>query len=69
MSESELALVKHKIEQHVCPEIAEARGAALNAKKEAEKCWAKAINKIAEHAGLTKGPDDTWRDPATSEAA
>ena len=68
MSESERALVKYKVDQHVSPEIAESRDAALNAMKEAEQGWAKAINKIAEHAGLTKGPDGSWRNRSISEA-
>jgi hypothetical protein len=37
--------------------------------KEAEAGWQKAIDKIAERGGLTKGPDGTWRDPSMSEAA
>jgi hypothetical protein len=28
--------------------------------KEAEQGWQKAIDKIGERAGLTKGPDGTW---------
>ena len=62
-------MVRHRLEQHVVPEIAEARDATLNAMKEAEQGWAKAINKIAEHAGLTKGPDGSWRNRSISEAA
>ena len=62
LNDAELALVKHKVEQHVSPEIAEARDATLKAMKEAEQGWQKAIEKIAERAGLTKGPDGTWRD-------
>ena len=64
-----LAVVKHKVEQHVSPEIVEARAATLKAMKEAEQGWQKAIGKIGECAGLTKGPDGTWRSPSTSEAA
>ena len=45
------------------------RAATLKAMKEAEQGWQKAIDKIAERAGLTKGPDGTWRDPSMSEAA
>jgi hypothetical protein len=69
LSDAELALVKHKVEQHVSPEIAEARAATLRAMKEAEQGWQKAIAKIGECGGLTKGPDGTWRDPSMSEAA
>jgi cysteinyl-tRNA synthetase len=53
----ELAVGKHNVEQHVSPEIAEARDATLKAMKEAEQGWRKAIDKIAERASLTKGPD------------
>ena len=56
LSDAELALVKHKVEQHVSPEIAEARDATLKAMKEAEAGWQRAIDKIAERAGLTKMP-------------
>ena len=52
----ELAVAKHDVEQHVSPEIAEARDAALKAMQEAEQGWRRAINKIAERAGVTKGP-------------
>ena len=69
LSDAELALVKHKVEQHVSPEIAEARDATLKAMKEAEAGWQRAIDKIAERAGLTKTPDGTWRDPSMSVAA
>ena len=69
LNDAELALVKHKVEQHVCPEIAEARDATLKALKEAEQGWQRAIAKIGERAGLTKGADGTWRDPSMSKAA
>jgi hypothetical protein len=69
LSDVELAVIKQKVEQHVSPEIAEARAATLKAMKEAEQGWQKAIDKIGERAGLTKGPDGTWRDPSMSEAA
>ena len=69
LSDVELAVVKHKVEQHVSPEIAEARAATLKAMKEAEQGWQRAIAKIGERAGLTKGPDGTWRDPSIAEAA
>jgi hypothetical protein len=67
--QADYAWTKHKVERHVSPEIAEARAATLKAMKEAEVGWQKAIDKIAERAGLTKGPDGTWRDPSMSEAA
>ena len=53
----ELAVTKHNVEQHVSPEIAEARVATLKAMREAEQGWQKAIDKIAERASLTKVPD------------
>ena len=53
----ELAVARHNVELHVSPEIAEARDAILNAMKEAEQGWRRAIDKIAERASLTKGPD------------
>ena len=69
LSDAELALVKHKVEQHISPEIAEARNATLKAMREAEQGWQRAIAKIGERAGLTKGADGTWRDPSKSVAA
>jgi hypothetical protein len=69
LSDVEFAVVKQKVEQHVSPEIAEARAATLKAMKEAEQGWQKAINKIGERAGLTRGADGTWCSPSTSEAA
>ena len=69
LSDVELAVVKHKVEQHVSPEIAEARVATLKALDQVEAGWSKATKKIGERAGLTKGPDGTWRDPSMSEAA
>ena len=56
----ELAVAKHQVEQHVSPEITKDRDAALRAMKGLERDWHKAINKIAERAGLTKGSDG-WR--------
>ena len=53
----ERAVAKHEVEQNVSPEIAKARDAAVKAMKEAEQGWQRAIDKIAERASLTKGPD------------
>jgi hypothetical protein len=53
----ELAVAKHQVELHVSPEVAEARAATLKAMREAEQGWQRAIDKIAERASLTKGPD------------
>ena len=44
----ELAVAKHQVEQHVSD-------AALNAMKELERGWQRAMDKIAERAGRTKG--------------
>jgi hypothetical protein len=46
----ELAVAKHDIEQHVSPEIAQARDATRKAMKEAEHGWQRAMDKIAERA-------------------
>ena len=54
LNEAEFALVQHKVEQHISPEIAQARDATLTAMKEAETGWQRAIDKIGERAGLTK---------------
>jgi hypothetical protein len=51
-----LAVVKHEVEQHVSSKIVEAR-ATLKALKEVERDWQRAVDKIAERASLTKGPD------------
>jgi cysteinyl-tRNA synthetase len=50
----ELGLAKHDIEQHV-------RETTRKALKEAEQGWQRAIDKIAERASLTKGPDTRVR--------
>ena len=69
LSDAELALVKHKVEQHVSLEIAEARDATLKAMKEAEAGWQRAIDKIGERAGRTKIPDRARRNHSDSQAA
>jgi hypothetical protein len=69
LSEAEITIVRHRIDEHVAPEIAKARDATLEAMKEAEQGWQKAIDKIGERAGLTQGPDGKWRDPSMSAAA
>jgi|SoiMethySBSTD1v2_1073268.scaffolds.fasta_scaffold386107_3 hypothetical protein len=52
-----LAVVKHEVEQHVSSKIVKARAATLKVVKGAETGWERAMDKIAERAGLTKGPD------------
>ena len=53
----ELAVAKRNCEGHVSPEIARDSEATLKAMKELEQGWQKAIDKIAERASLTKGPN------------
>lgn len=53
----ELAVAKRNCEGHVSPVIAQDSEATLKAMKEAERGWHKGIDKIAERAGLTKGPN------------
>jgi len=50
-------VVKHEVEQHVSSKIVKARAATLKVVKGAETGWERAMDKIAERAGLTKGPD------------
>lgn len=69
LNEPELALLRRRVEQHISPEIAEARDATVQALKEAEHGWQRAKNKIAERAGLTEGPDGHWADCPASDAA
>ncbi len=61
LTDAEIAVVQTRIEQHVAPEIAGARDATLKAVKEAEHGWQRAMDKIGERAGLTKGADGTGR--------
>jgi hypothetical protein len=68
-NDAQLVLVKHKVEQHVSPEIAEARATTLKAAKEADAGWQRAMGKIGERGGLTKGADGMWRGPKVPEAA
>ena len=56
-----LAMSKHNFER-VSPEIAQDSEAMLKARKEVERGWPRAMEKIAERASLTKGPD-TRRNP------
>ena len=50
-------MAKRNCEGHISPKIARDSEATLKAMKELEQGWQKAIDKIAERAGLTKGPD------------
>jgi len=58
----ELAMGKYQVDQQVSPEIAQDSEATLTAMKELERGWPRAMEKIAERASLTKGPD-TRRNP------
>jgi len=69
LTDTEIAIVHKKAEQHVAPKIAEARDATLKSMEEAEKGWQRAKDKIGERAGLTKGPDGVWCDPKVSKPA
>jgi hypothetical protein len=69
LNETESTFVKQRIEKHVAPEIADARDATLKAMKELEAGWQRAMDKIGERAGLTKGADGTWTDASRSVAA
>jgi hypothetical protein len=69
LSDAELRLVQLKIEEHVPAEIIEARAATQKALKEAEQGWARAIDVIAQRAGLTQGPDSTWTAAKEGNAA
>ena len=53
----ELAVAKYNFEHDVSPEIAQDREAMLKAIKELERGWQRAMDWIAERAGLTKAPD------------
>ncbi len=52
----ERVVAKHKMDQQVSPEIAKDRDATVKAMKEVEQDWPKAMDKIAERAGLSKSP-------------
>jgi hypothetical protein len=69
MTDEEISFVRTKVEEHVAPDIAEAREAMLKGIKEAEQGWRRAIDKIAEHAGLTRAPRVGWIDRSMSGAA
>jgi hypothetical protein len=53
----ELAVANRNCEGHVSPEIAQDSEDMLKARKETERGWQRAMDKIAERASLTKGPD------------
>jgi hypothetical protein len=53
----ELAVAKRNFEEDISPEVAQDSEAMLKARKEVERGWQKAMDKIAERASLTKRPD------------
>ena len=53
----ELVVARHDAEHGITPDTDEARNVAMKAKHEAEQGWRRAIDKIAERAGLSKRPD------------
>jgi hypothetical protein len=61
-------VVKHKVQRHVSPEIANASAATPKAMREAEQGWHEAIDKIGERGGLVKGPDGAWGHPSMAAA-
>ena len=46
-----------RIERYVTPEIAKAKNTMVEALKDTEHGWLRAMDKIAQSAGLTKGAD------------
>jgi hypothetical protein len=53
LSDSELALIKHRIEKHLMPgEVAEAKAATEKALVEAERGWTRATELITQRGGL-----------------
>jgi hypothetical protein len=69
LSDTEVAMVRHKVEQHVPSEIIEARDATAKALKEVEQGWRRAQDVIAQRAGLVKGSDGSWGEPVDANAA
>jgi hypothetical protein len=69
LTDAEVAVIKSRVEQHIAPDVVKERDVTLKALEQAEAGVQTAMRKIAERAGLTKGPDGTWRDPSMSEAA
>ena len=56
----ELTVAKHNFEEDVPPEIAQDSEAMLKARKEIERGWQRAMDKIAERASQTKGAITRW---------
>jgi hypothetical protein len=62
LNETETTFVKQRVEKHIAPEIAEARDATLKALEQAQQGWQRAMGKIGERGGLTKGPEGVGRE-------
>jgi hypothetical protein len=69
LSDAEIALVRHKVESHVDPAIIAARDATAKALQELEQGWQRAQDVIGQRAGLVKGADGSWGEPANADAA
>ena len=70
LTPAEALMVKHKIEATVLPrEIGEAKNAVSNAMTDTEHGWNRAQTLIGEDAGLHKGADGTWTQPAKKTVA
>jgi hypothetical protein len=69
LSDAERAMLKVKLESHTPSEIIAARDATAKALQEVEAGWKRAQDVIGQRAGLTKGADGTWGQPADANAA
>lgn len=69
LTDTEVGVVKSRIERYVAPEIVKEREVTLKALNEAEQGWQRAIEKIGERAGLIKKAEGSWLDPTISEPA
>ena len=54
--------VEEAAAEESAPEVAEARDATVRAMEDAEHGWQRAMDKIGERGGLTKGSDSRRRD-------
>jgi hypothetical protein len=68
LSDTEVAMVRHKVEQHVPTEIIEARERTAKALRELEQGWQRAQDVIGQRAGLRKGASGSWGEPADAAA-
>jgi hypothetical protein len=62
-------MLKFKVEQHVPPEILEAREEKTKALAEAEHGWDRAQAVIAQRAGLVKDANGSWAEPVEAKVA